>query len=317
MLLAFLLFVGTLALLIVAARWFTRSAERIGLSFGMSPFAVGVVIVAIGTSLPELISGVLAARAGQPGILLGNVLGSSISNLFLVLAAVTIAAGRFIHLGDKYLAIDLHFLLGSALLLTFSLFDDRLTAFEAVLGLLAFCVYNFYLFQEGETDKTLILNTKTNKRYLAGLLPALPWADIAIVVGAAFGIFVGANYTLQALTEISTGLGISPVTLLSIGTTLPELVVSVTAARAGKADIAVGNILGSCIFNALVVPAAGVLASGGALPMDPSLRAAPLPFFLLGVTLFYLLTQDKRISRYEALLLLVFYALFIGTVVGL
>ncbi|HMS02675.1 MAG TPA: hypothetical protein PKE51_06860, partial [Gemmatimonadaceae bacterium] len=117
------------------------------------------------------------------------------------------------------------------------------------------------------------------------------------------------------LADVGATLAISPavasITILSLGTTLPELVVSVTAARRGRAELAVGNILGSCVFNALAVSGAAGIAGGVTVPMD--LRQFALPFVGAVTLFFYLLTQDKRISRWEGLLLLVLFVYFIAT----
>jgi cation:H+ antiporter len=121
------------------------------------------------------------------------------------------------------------------------------------------------------------------------------------------------------LEVIAGALGISKaiisVTLLSLGTTLPEAVVSVAASRQGKADIAIGNILGSCIFNAFSVTGIASLISPIQVPRD--LISLSLPVYLVGVVMFYLITQDKRISRWEGMLFLLFYILFVAKIAGI
>lgn len=134
-------FVGSLALLLVSARLFTRSAEAIGLALGMSPFAVGVLLVSVGTSLPEQVTSVLVVIGGTSEIVAGNVLGANISNLLLVLAAVAIAAPGGIRLGERYLLVDLHFLIGSAFLLALSIRDGHIERGEGVFLLAAYGLY--------------------------------------------------------------------------------------------------------------------------------------------------------------------------------
>jgi cation:H+ antiporter len=142
--------------------------------------------------------------------------------------------------------------------------------------------------------------------------------DLLIVGGAGVGIFLSANVTLDALLALSTRLGVSPaiasLTILSLGTTLPELAVSISAARAGRADMAVGNILGSCVFNALGV--VGVAALVGRVDVPPDLLRLPLPFFVASAALFYLLTQDKRVSRWEGVLFVLLYLLLLAELGG-
>jgi cation:H+ antiporter len=309
-------FVISLVVLITAARYFTRSAEIIGLTLGMSSFATGVIIVALGTSLPELISALIAVRKGASEIVAGNIIGSSISNLFLVMSLTTIFSPKPVKLGDQYIFIDLHFLVGAAFLLAIMMWDGVITLIEGLLLLAAYVTYVFYLLNEGDTSRNMVTDQKVEQ---VRHREKVRVKDLGIIILSAIFIFVGANYTITSLEIIAESFGISKaiisVTLLSLGTTLPEAVVSVSAAREGKADIAVGNVLGSCVFNALGVPGLAVLIGNIAIP--PEIAALPLPVYLIGVVLFYLITQDKRISKWEGILFLLFYILFILKVTAL
>ena len=304
-----LLFAASLSVLLAAARFFTVSAERIGLSLGMSPFAVGVLIVSAGTSLPELVSSVIAVTRGTSEIVVGNVLGSNLSNLMLVMGVVAVAAPRQVRLGEQYILIDLHFLLGSAFLLALSLKDGMITRPEAAFLLAGYAVYLLYLMKEGRTEADVTVGLDGAARASR----TFPWRDAGILLGTGVLIYLGARFVVGSLESIAGRLGIAPsiiaVTVLSVGTTLPEMVVSATAARAGKADVAVGNILGSCVFNSLVV--AGVASMVGRVTAPDDLLTLPLPVFGVGALLFYLLTLDKRVSRWEGFLFMLAYGLFI------
>jgi cation:H+ antiporter len=305
-----LVFAASLALLLLAARYFTLSAERVGLALGMSPFAIGVLIVAAGTSLPELVASIVATSRGSSEIVIGNVLGANLSNLLLVTGVVAVAASGGVRLGEQYILIDLHFLVGSALLLALALRDGVLGRVEGLVLLVAFAVYLLYLIREGRTETDLTLGGDA----AAERAPApFPWRDVVVLALGAGFIYLGASYTIASLETIARLAGVAPdlvaLTLLSLGTTLPELVVSATAARAGKADVAIGNVLGSCVFNTLVVTGTASLVSP--LVATQEMRELPLPVFGAGSVLFYLLTLDKRVSRWEGLLLLLVYAMFI------
>ena len=306
MLLALLTFAASLVVLLAAARFFTQGAERIGLALGMSPFAVGVLIVSVGTSLPELVASIVAANGGTSQIVLGNVLGANLSNLLLVMGAVAVAARTSLQLGEQYILIDLHFLLGSVLLLALALRDGVVGRLEGVALLTAYGVYLLYLLREGRTE---------GEPTRAGAAPAaaVAWRDVLVLGASATLIYVGARYTISSLETIALRAGVSAdlvaLTLLSMGTTLPELVVSATAARAGKADVAVGNVLGSCVFNTLAVT--GTASLVGPLHATAEMRELPLPVFGASALLFYLLTLDKRVSRWEGVLLLLVYGFFI------
>jgi cation:H+ antiporter len=305
------LFAVSLAVLLFAARAFTASAERLGLALGMSPFAIGVLIVSAGTSLPELVSSVVAVRRGSSEIVVGNVLGANLSNLMLVMGAVAVAAGRSIQLGKQYVLIDLHFLLGSTFLMALSLKDGVVSRAEGLFLLAAYVAYVHYQLSEGRPEPGPGEGARQPR--------SLPVRELLMLLAAAGFIYLGARFTISALESLARLAGVAAdliaLTLLSLGTTLPELVVSVTAARAGKADFAVGNVLGSCVFNSLAV--AGSASLVGPLQASGEMLALPLPVFGGGALFFYLVTLDKRVSRWEGLVLLLVYGLFVMEVARL
>mgnify|MGYP005836851257 CR=1 FL=1 len=307
---------GALAVLLLAAKVFTASAERVGLALGMSPFAVGVFIVALGTSLPELVSSIIATSGGTSEIVSGNVLGANTANLLFILGVVAASSRRGIQLGEEqYIAIDLNFMVGSAVLLAMSMLDGAVGRLEAVVLVAAYLAYMGYLMTEGrsagaDADFSEVVGDDAKAR--------VQLLDLLVLAAAGSGIYLSANATLDALVTLSARVGMSPaiasLTILSLGTTLPELAVSISAARAGRAEMAVGNILGSCIFNALGV--VGVAALVGRVDVPPDLRRLPLPFFVASAALFYLLTQDKRVSRWEGVLFALLYLLLLAELGG-
>lgn len=315
MLLTLVAFALSLTVLVVAARYFTRAAERIGLALGMSPFAIGVLIVSAGTSLPELVNSVLASARGSSEIVVGNVLGANLSNLLLVMGAVAMAARRQVRLGDDYILIDQHFLLGAGLLLALALKDAVVSRVEGAVLLAGYGFYMAYLLKEGHTEKDLTVGVDSPRSRGR----SFPWRELALLTASGALVYLGARFTLGSLESLALLLGIAPaiiaLTLLSLGTTLPELVVSATAARAGKADVAVGNILGSCVFNTLAVVGTASLVRPVQAPSE--MLSLPLPVFGASALLFYLLTLDKRVSRWEGLLFLLLYGLFIMEVARL
>ena len=306
---------GALALLVGGAKAFTAAAERVGLALGMSPFAVGVLIVAVGTSLPELAAGALASAAGETTVVSGNVLGANTALLLFVLGVAAACLPRGIHLGERYIGIDLNFMVGSSSLLCLALADAHVGRLEGGVLLAAYAIYVAYQLIDGRTASA--------DSAIAASLPAAQERvrprDLAVLLAAGAAIYVGANAALDALLVVAARLGISPATasatILALGTTLPETVVSIAAARAGRPEIAVGNILGSCIFNALAV--AGVAALIGGVDAPPEIVRLPLPCFLGASLLFYLLTHDRRVSRWEGLLFVAGYLLLVAELAGL
>ncbi|MEW5981836.1 MAG: sodium:calcium antiporter [Acidobacteriota bacterium] len=310
------LLVGGLAVLTGGARAFTTTAERVGLALGLSPFAVGIFIIAIGTSLPELASSLLAASHGTSEIVSGNVLGANTANLLLILGCVALASRRGIHLGERYIAIDLNFMVGSAAVLTLVMYDGRVSRLEGMLLLFAYAAYMGHLLTDGRTASAAAQFDEALGTRKRPSLRARDMALLALLIGA---IYFGASFTLDALMALSARIGISTaiasVTILSLGTTLPEMAVSVTAALRGRSEMAVGNILGSCIFNALAVIGAASMAGRVLVPRE--LMVLPVPAFIGSSILFYLLTQDRRVSPWEGLLFVLGYVLLLAELGGL
>lgn len=298
-------FASSLTALLVTARLFTSGAEKLGLFLGLSPFTVGVLIVSTGTSLPELLASLIAVSRGSSQVVLGNVLGANLSNLLLVMGAVGVAArGGHLTMGSQYILIDKHYLLGAVFLLALSVRDGQVTWPEGLFLLTTYGLYVFYLLRAGKAEEAPGRGTAP---------PHFPAVPVALGLVAAVGLAFAAQSTITSLEVLALTLGIPPstvaLTLLSLGTTLPELVVSASAARAGQPDVAVGNVLGSCVFNTLGV--AGAASLLGPVEAGPGLLALPLPAFAAAALLFYLLTLDKRVSRWEGLLFIALYGLFI------
>lgn len=307
-------FALSLSTLVLASRYFTEAAEVIGLTLGMSPFAVGVLIIATGTSLPELISAIFAVQKEASEIVAGNILGAGVSNLLFVLGIASILSKENIRLASQNITIDLNYLVGSAALLLLMMRDGRIEAVEGVLGLLAYGAFLFYIFREGNQSEDLVMSDAVKDKSKSGNVRV---KDVATLVVSGAFIYFGANYTIESLERLAEGFGVSraviSITVLSLGTTLPEAVVSATAALKGKGEVAVGNILGSCIFNTLTIP--GVATWFGAIQVPDEILNLPLPSYLGASILFYLLARDKNISRWEGILFLLLYALFIEQVI--
>jgi cation:H+ antiporter len=301
--------------LIRASDYFTDSAEKIGLSFGVPDFIIGVTIIALGTSLPEIISSIFAVLRDSSEIVIGNVIGSNITNIFLIVGIAAII-GKKLTITYELIHIDLPLLMGSALFLTITIWDGSFTLFEALLCLAGLCVYLFHAVstKERRTEvrrKTILGEGKKPER-LSGKV-------LIILVVSAFFIYLGGRYTIEAVIKLSGILNIGKEVIaasaVAIGTSLPELVVSITAARKGKPEIAVGNVLGSNIFNALAVM--GIPALMGTLTIPFNILTFGLPVMIIATLLFFFMAMDKEITNWEGWLLIIFYGFFIGRLFGL
>jgi len=303
-------FIASLCVLIKASGFFTDSAEKIGLLFGISPFIVGVTIVAFGTSMPEIITSVIAVLKDSSEIVVGNVVGSNIANIFLVFGLTAIIAKKMT-IAHDIIKVDLPFLIGSACLLAASIWDGSFNRVEALLCLAAMVIYLLYTVSTEAKHKDPLLEKELEEKVEKKESPVKVWV---VLVVSAFFIYLGANYTIESIITLSQMLGIGKeliaVSAVAFGTSLPELVVTITAVRKGNPEIAVGNILGSNVFNALAVM--GIPALLGTLIIPPSIITFALPMMLIATILFVFMTLDKEIANWEGWLLLLLYVFFIG-----
>ena len=305
----YLIFTLALIGLLLAANFFTKAAETIGTYLRLPPFVVGVFIVGIGTSLPELISGIISVNNQSSEILSGNIIGANISNILLITGLAVVINKNKITLNSGYMYIDLNYLLGGFFFFYIISYDGYIGFTESIFGLLMFIMYSIYLIK-GEIQDPNENVGKTKK---------LPIISLIILTLSALGIYFGADFTISSLEKIAIDLSIPKslvaLTILSLGTTLPELAVNISAIKQGKAEMAIGNILGSCIFNTLVIPS--IASFFGKITVPDSLLQFSLPVMAACGLLFYLLTQDKKISVWEGLMFICLYGLFIfKTVTG-
>jgi cation:H+ antiporter len=303
------LLIVSLVVLVNAASYFNKAAESIGLSFGMSPFVIGVLITAIGTSLPELITSILAVIQGASDIVPGNVAGSNIANIFLVIGLVAVIYRKPIKLESIQVTVDLQFLMGSSLFIALAFWDGVFSLFEGILCLIGFAVYFHYLMgslkRADRQDEEHDLHKASWKDYLwfflaGGLIYAAAYVTVQSVVHTA-------QYFEVASSVVAAG-------VLALGTSLPELVVSLDAIRKGKSEYALGNILGSSIFNCFWVM--GIASLFGAIIVTEEVTTLIMPVMLIASFLFYMFTRDKQIAWWEGALFLLFYVLFISKLAG-
>lgn len=291
------LFVVSLAVLLKASDWFIDAAEEIGLSLGISPFIIGVTIIAFGTSLPELATGVAAVLGNESEIVIGNVVGSNITNIALVLGLVAVVVNQ-IELEYNIWHIDMPYLWGSAFLLWFALSDLHFSFFEAILFLCGIIIFLGYSFKANQEDEVLKQKASLKSYFFLALGGILVW--------------LGADYTILAITELSTLANISPqvisLSAVALGTSLPEVIVSLNAARKGKTSIAVGNVLGSNIFNTYVVMS--IPSFFGSLEISQEMISFYIPLMIVMTILFGIMSNNKKITRWEGVVLLLFYVFY-------
>lgn len=307
-----IIFIVSLFVLIKASDYFTDAAEKIGIFLGISPFIVGVTIVSVGTSLPELISSIAAVYQNSSEIVFGNVIGSNIANIFLIIGAASLISSP-LRIQYELINVDLPIFVGSGFLLGLTLLDSKFSVNEAIICILGYVVYIFYTVSSGQEEEPQSETEKSHSN------KSLVFQQIMILVVSLLFIFGGANYTIESVTKISEILNIGKeliaLSAVALGTSLPELIVSISAARKGNPEIAVGNVLGSNIFNALMVMGIPRLIGNLVIPED--VVSSGLLVLLVATILFFFVTQDKQVTRWEGLIFFLFYGWFIGNIFGL
>lgn len=296
--------IAALFVLVRGADLFVDGAKKIGISMGMSSFAVGVLIVGLGTSLPELASSIAAVMAGTTEIVIANVVGSNITNILLIVGVLAIMGGP-VMINKDLLKTELPIFFISTVHFIASVYDGVVDRIEALLLFGTLSAYMWYLFSPHNVAKEEmeVKNGKTNK---LGIKPI-----VFVIIGIA-AVLVGAHYTVEMAVNIATGfsipIGLVSIAAIAIGTSLPELFVSIQAVRSGETDLAIGNIFGSNAFNILlVVGIPGLMApliAGEVVMMVgiPILVAASLILFINGLA--------RQVQKWEGVMMLLFFAFF-------
>lgn len=295
--LPYIIFIVSLAVLLKASDYFIDAAEQIGLSLGISPFLIGVTIIAFGTSLPELAASIQAVLSDESEIVISAVVGSNITNIALVLGLVAVVVG-VIKLETDIWHIDMPYLWGSAFLLWFMVSDNQVDLFEAIVCIIG--IVTFVAYSMDSNQKSLEEHPKATWRHY-----------LMLVIGGAL-VWLSSDFAIGSIKDISRAADI-PASIISVsavalGTSLPEVIVSLSAARKGKAALAVGNVLGSNIFNTYVV--VGIPALISPLKVSEEISTTFLPIMLVMTILFGIMSNNKSITRWEGIVLLMFYLIY-------
>lgn len=293
------IFVVSLVMLVFSADKFIEYAEKIGLSLGIPSFVIGVTVVALGTSLPELVSSIFAILEGSPEIVIGNVVGSNITNILLVLGTVAVISKRF-GITFNFKKIDLPFFVISTVYLIVTCYDLRYTLIEAIIGLVLLISYLSITLSSGQD-----LGEDESPRLK-------PVFFLFLLLGG-FGIYLGARYNVASVIHIGDILKINPaiiaLTAVALGTSLPELFVSIAAIRKNNAEIAVGNVLGSNIFNSLAIMS--IPRFVGELNIPKTVATISFPILIGASLLFIVFTWNKKVNWVHGIILLFMYVAFV------
>tara|TARA_R110002167_G_scaffold71691_5_gene202139 strand:+ start:9715 stop:10677 length:963 start_codon:yes stop_codon:yes gene_type:complete len=307
MLNVFYLLVG-IGLLTAGGELLIRGALGVSKRVGLSPLLSGLIIVGFGTSMPELVVSVDAALSGQPDIAIGNVIGSNIANILLILGVCAVITPLVI--SPLSLRRDALVVMASSFLFIFLAFDGGLSFIDAMILLVLLIFYLMWAYWTESKNAGPSSEVQNAKAAEIKLLPKSTFWTVLEVIGGLVFLIAGSQVLLKGAVAIAGGLGVSEavigLTMVAVGTSLPELTISVIAALRKHADVAVGNILGSNIFNIL-----GILGLSAILqPIEVKGRVVEFDqWFMLGVSilLYIFLFTARKLSRIEGALLLIGY----------
>lgn len=306
-LLQILLLVVGFVLLIKGADWFVDGSSGIATKFGIPQLVIGLTIVAMGTSAPEAAVSISAALKGNADITIGNIVGSNILNILIILGLSSVIVP--IAVAPSTIKIETPFMIAITVVMLLLGLDAEISLIDGIIFLVLFGVYLAYLFWMAKKDKNKDSDDGSSKNM--SVAKAIIFAIIGLVM-----IVLGSNVTVDAATAIAQAVGLSErfigLTIVALGTSLPELFTSVTAARKGNADIAIGNIVGSNIFNILFV--VGLSALIVPVPFTANFIFDSIIAIAAGVMLLLCCLWTKKLKRWAGIAMLVGYAAYFAVI---
>lgn len=295
---------GGLILLFVGAEGLIRGSSNLAIKMGITPLVVGLTVVAFGTSTPELVVSLKAALIGNSSISLGNVVGSNIANIALILGVAALIRPLDVH--AKVIMREIPIMIGISVLLLLLLIDGELGFFDGLVFVFGILIYTVVNVMMARKEK----NSEVDTEFKEGLKSKLgiPVSIFLMFAGLGFLIF-GANLFVQSAVAIAKIFNVSDaiigLTIVAVGTSLPELITSIVAAYKKESDIAIGNVVGSNIFNIL-----GILGITALIIPISSVGISYIDLVVMvftAIILFPLSRSGFSISRFEGVILLIGY----------
>lgn len=313
MLIPILLIIGGLVVLTLGAEGLVRGSSSVALRMGIAPLVVGLTIVAFGTGSPEVIVSLQAALNGNSGIALGNVVGSNIGNIALILGISAIVRPLAVRVG--IIKREIPIMIAVTAFLWLLLYDGGLSRIDGAILTLGSIVYPIFAYVTSKKEESKEAKEEFEKAFEPSKKSV--WLDILYIIGGLALLVFGANLLLSGAVTIAKELGISEIviglTIVAIGTSLPELATSVVAAFKNESDIAIGNVLGSNVFNILGVLGWTALiqpfSAEGIRPIDMGVMLGS------GILLWFLIGRKFVLDRFEGFLLFFGFAIYIYTLI--
>jgi len=295
-----------MGVLIWGADVLIEQSERIALKFNIPEFIIGATLIALGTSLPEMAASIAASYNGQSQMAIANVIGSNVLNITLVLATVFLIAPH-INPDRDFFAKDSTWALVPVLVFILMIIDGVISRFDAMLLLLLMGAYLMFLLSDAKNmPKEDMVNDEDDRFSWTKVIPFL--------IGGLLLVIVGAHYTVESASSIAKSFGISEwvigIIMVSLGTSLPELTVSITAAMRGKVDMAIGNIIGSNMANTTIVLGASALVNP--LNINASAYLFDIATMIVATLLLVFITANKLYNKSAGISLIIILGLFLN-----
>lgn len=310
----YFLIIAGFSLLLFGGESVVRGSVALAQRLGVSPLIVGLTIVGFGTSLPEMVVSVNAALVGSPGLAVGNVVGSNIANILLILGVAAVIAPIAVHPGA--VKRDLLGMSAATLVYVGLGMSGQIVFWQGVLMLIALMSYIGFTVWHDNKSNDEAAEMHRDEAAEMGEIPLRTVSIAGIIIVGLFAVVVGAEWLVTGATTLATEFGVPEevigLTVVAIGTSLPELATSIVAAYRGHSDVCVGNVLGSNLFNLFGIT--GVTALFAPLPFSDKIVSFDLWILLAAtaITIPFMLT-GRRISRPEGIVLLILYVSFIAS----
>lgn len=308
-----------LILLVGGAEALVKSASKLAATAGISPLVIGLTVVAFGTSAPELAVSLQAGLSNQADIALGNVVGSNICNVLLILGISALIMPLVV--AQQLIRLDVPIMIGVSTLVMLFGWDGRIGRSDGVILFLGGIAYTLFLLYQSRLEKDPIVQDEYAQFGTRSLSLKETGLNIALLLGGLAMLIGGSQLLIKSAVTIATLLGASQLiiglTVVAVGTSLPELATSVTASLRGESDIAVGNVVGSNIFNILVVLGLSSAVSPNGIAVPLAAISSDIPIMLaVAVLCLPICFTGNKISRKEGGLLLAYYLLYTGSLVA-
>ena len=310
-----LLFIIGLVTLILGAELFLKSVDKFGLAWSVSPVVMGLTVVAFATGAPELAISLQAAAEGKPDLVLGNILGSNIANILLILGIAGLVSP--LKITNRIIKIDVPVVIAASGLLYFLSMDGLLTLIDGLIIFGALIAYSIFMYSQIQKDRQA--NKKKapeDKPMLDEPVTTLFYGKYILLLLAGLVLIVmGSRWMVESAVEIAGILGISELiiglTIVSIGTSLPEVATSLSAVRRDDSDTAVANVMGSNLYNILLTLSLTIIVAPGALDVSMDAIKLDLPFMVIvAIACLPLFWPAKELGRPEAFGFLSYYVLY-------